>query len=332
MQLQGKKILVTGADGFIGSHLTEMLLDQGFDVRAFVLYNSFNSFGWLDTLPKDKRSRMEVVSGDIRDPLFVQNALDGCDVIFHLAALIAIPYSYHAPDSYVATNIQGTLNVLNAAKRSHAKRVLTVSTSEVYGTAQYVPIDEKHPLVAQSPYSATKMAADAMAVSFFNSFDLPVTIARPFNTYGPRQSARAFIPTIISQIAAGASEIKIGDLRPIRDLNFVLDSCKGLIGLASCDAALGQVVNIGSNTAYSVGEVLEKIKVKMNSSAAVVTDTDRLRPLKSEVFKLQCDNTRIKELIGYTPDYDIDRGLDITISWFLKPINMERYKTETYNV
>ena len=332
MILKDKKILVTGADGFIGSHLVESLVDLGFDVRAFVYYNSFNSWGWIDTLPQSKLKNIEVVAGDIRDPNGVNQAVKGCDVVFHLAALIAIPFSYHSPDSYVATNITGTLNILQASRQHRLERVVVISTSEVYGTALYVPIDEKHPLQAQSPYSATKIGSDAIATSFYNAFDLPVVIARPFNTYGPRQSARAVIPTIISQIASGTSFIKIGDTNPTRDLNYVLDTCKGMIELAHSDDAIGQVVNIGSNYEVSITTVLEKIKKIMNSDATVSVDEQRLRPKKSEVQRLWCDNSKIRNLTNFKPDFDLDQGLELTVKWFMQPENMRKYKTEVYNV
>ncbi len=332
MNIKDKKILVTGADGFIGSHLVETLINKGCDVRAFVYYNSFNSLGWLDTLPSEKLKNLDIFSGDIRDPNGVDQAVKGCDVLFHLAALIAIPYSYQSPDSYVETNIRGTLNVLQAARTHGVQKVVTISTSEVYGTAQYVPIDEKHSLQAQSPYSATKIGADAISTSFYNAFNLPVVIARPFNTYGPRQSARAVIPTIISQIASGASEIQIGDTTPTRDLNYVLDTCKGMIELAECDSAIGQVVNIGSNYEISVGEVLEKIKKIMNSNAVATVDQQRIRPPKSEVQRLWCDNSKIRSLTGFKPDHSLDDGLKLTVEWFMQPENLRKYKPEVYNV
>ncbi|MCC6759301.1 MAG: SDR family oxidoreductase [Candidatus Omnitrophica bacterium] len=332
MNIKDKKILVTGADGFIGSHLVETLINKGCDVRAFVYYNSFNSLGWLDTLPSEKLKNLDIFSGDIRDPNGVDQAVKGCDVLFHLAALIAIPYSYQSPDSYVETNIRGTLNVLQAARTHGVQKVVTISTSEVYGTAQYVPIDEKHSLQAQSPYSATKIGADAISTSFYNAFNLPVVIARPFNTYGPRQSARAVIPTIISQIASGASEIQIGDTTPTRDLNYVLDTCKGMIELAECDSAIGQVVNIGSHYEISVGEVLEKIKKIMNSNAVATVDQQRIRPPKSEVQRLWCDNSKIRSLTGFKPDHSLDDGLKLTVEWFMQPENSRKYKPEVYNV
>jgi len=332
MSISGKKILVTGADGFIGSHLVERLLEEECDVKAFVFYNSFNSWGWLDTLPKDKLDKLDVFTGDIRDPHGVGQAMKGCEVVFHLAALIGIPFSYHSPDSYIDTNIKGTLNVLQAARYSGCERVLITSTSEVYGTAQYVPIDEKHPLQPQSPYSASKIGADQMAMSFHLAFGLPVTIARPFNTYGPRQSARAVIPTIIGQIAAGKKQIKLGDLSPTRDFNYVLDTCRGFIALAESDKTIGDVINIGSGVEISVGDTLSLIKKIMNSDAEFITDEQRLRPKQSEVFRLCCDNTKLHELTGFLPEYSLKKGLKETIDWFTSSENLSRYKIDIYNV
>ncbi len=330
MKLTKKKILVTGADGFIGSHLVESLVRMGADVRALNCYNSFNSWGWLETVKC--LDQIEVVSGDIRDPHYCKEITNEIDVIFHLAALIAIPYSYSAPDSYIDTNVKGTLNICQAALENKCARVVHTSTSEVYGTAQYVPIDEKHPLQPQSPYSASKIGADAIAMSFNNSFDLPVTIVRPFNTYGPRQSARAVIPTIITQIASGMKEIKLGDVSPTRDFNYVNDTCRGFIGLAECEQAIGETVNIGSNYEISVGDTLELIKELMNSEVHFITDDSRLRAEKSEVFRLWCDNSLIRKLTGFEPEYDIRRGLQKTIDWFTQPENLARYKTGIYNV
>ncbi len=324
-----QKVLVTGADGFIGSHLTEMLLKEGYNVTALSYYNSFNDWGWLEGI---QNPNLTVVSGDIRDPHFCKHITKGIDVVYHLAALIAIPYSYVAPDSYVDTNVKGTLNICQAAKENNVKRILVTSTSEVYGTAQYVPIDEKHPKQPQSPYSATKIGADAMAMSFYNAFELPVVIVRPFNTYGPRQSARAIIPTIISQIASGMKEIKLGDLSPTRDFNFVKDTCRGFIELSKCDAAIGQEVNIASNYEISMRDTLELIAKIMNSDVKFVEDEQRLRPQKSEVFRLWGDNTKIKSLTGFSPKYDIEAGLRETIEWFTKPENLKRYKANIYNV
>lgn len=322
--------LITGADGFIGSHLTEALVQAGYKVKALAIYNSLGSWGWLDGLPC--MDQVEVVSGDVRDPHFCKHISQGVDVVFHLAALIAIPYSYVAPDSYVDTNVKGTLNMCQAARECGVKRFIHTSTSEVYGTAQYVPIDEKHPLQPQSPYSASKIGADAMAMSFFNAFNLPLTIARPFNTYGPRQSARAVIPTIISQIASGARQIKLGDVTPTRDFNYVSDTCRGFIQLAECEQAVGETVNIGSNYEISVGDTLNLIREIMGSKVEFITDDQRLRPEKSEVFRLWCDNRKIESLTGFKPEVDIRRGLERTIEWFTNPDNLRRYKADIYNV
>jgi NAD dependent epimerase/dehydratase len=327
-----KNILVTGADGFIGSHLAEELVRQGHKVTAFVLYNSFNSWGWLDHSPKEILDNIEIFSGDIRDPHGVKMAMTGCNIVMHLAALIAIPYSFHSPDTYVDTNIKGTLNLLQAAKEIGVERFIQTSTSEVYGTAQYVPIDEKHPLQPQSPYSATKIAADAMAMSFHNTFDLPVTIARPFNTYGPRQSARAVIPTIITQIANGKKQIKLGDVSPTRDFNYVEDTCRGLIALAQSEKTVGETVNIGSNYEISVGDTLNIIKELMGSDVEFVTEKQRLRPDKSEVFRLWCDNSKIEKLTGFKPEVAIREGLKRTIDWFTRDDNLKLYKADIYNV
>ena len=325
-----KTILVTGADGFIGSHLTEMLVDKGYRVKALSQYNSFNNWGWLEDLPcKDK---IEVLTGDIRDSHYCKHITKDVDIIFHLAALIAIPYSYIAPDSYVDTNIKGTLNICQAAKEHGNIRVIHTSTSEVYGTAQYVPIDEHHPLQPQSPYSATKIAADAMAMSFYNAFELPVTIARPFNTYGPRQSARAIIPTIITQIANGVKEIELGDITPTRDFNYVEDICRGFVALAQCDESIGQTVNIGSNFEISIGDTLNMIKELMNSKVKFIVDEQRIRPKKSEVFRLWCDNSKIEKLTGFKPEVDIRQGIQRTIDWITQPQHLESYKSEIYNV
>lgn len=323
------KALITGADGFIGSHLTEALLSEGYKVRALAQYNSFNYWGWLEDIPENPD--LEVVTGDVRDPNYCREICKGIDIVFHLAALIAIPYSYVAPDSYVDTNVRGTLNICQAARDEGVKRILVTSTSEVYGTAQYVPIDEKHPLQPQSPYSASKIGADAIAMSFFNAFELPITIVRPFNTYGPRQSARAVIPTIISQIAADASEIKLGDLRPTRDFNYVLDTCRGFIQLAGCDAAIGETINIGSNYEISVKDTLNLIKDIMQSDVKFITDEQRIRPQGSEVFRLWCDNSKIQALTGFEPEYSIRKGLEKTVEWFIKPENLAKYKTGIYN-
>ena len=325
-----KRVLVTGADGFIGSHLAEMLVANGFQVKALSQYNSFNDWGWLEELPC--REEIEVLSGDVRDPHYCKHITKNIDIVYHLAALIAIPYSYVAPDSYVDTNIKGTLNICQGARDNNVGRVIHTSTSEVYGTAQYVPIDEKHPMQPQSPYSATKIAADAMAMSFFNAFDLPVTIARPFNTYGPRQSARAVIPTIITQIASGAKHIKLGDLSPTRDFNYVEDTCRGFMALADNDAAMGATVNIGSNSEISIGDTLNLIKELMGSDVEFVTDEQRLRPEKSEVQRLWCDNSLIEQLTGFKPQVSIRDGLERTIDWIVSPENLKKYKAGIYNL
>jgi NAD dependent epimerase/dehydratase len=330
MKLKNQKVLVTGADGFIGSHLTEMLLAKGCKIRALSLYNSFNDWGWLEEVPSN--DNLEIVCGDIRDPHFCKGITRGIDTIFHLAALIAIPYSYIAPDSYLDTNVKGTLNICQAARENGCIRLIQTSTSEVYGTARYVPIDEKHPLQPQSPYSATKVGADAMALSFHSAFGLPVTIARPFNTYGPRQSARAVIPTIIMQIAAGKKQITLGDVSPTRDFNYVLDTCCGVIALAESDKTIGEVVNIGSNFEISVGDTLDLIKELMDSDVEFVTDQARIRPENSEVFRLWCDNTKIHNLTGFEPKYSIREGLRLTIEWLSKTENLSRYKIDLYNV
>lgn len=332
MQLRGKKILVTGADGFIGSHLVEALLARGCDVRAFTYYNSFSSWGWLDTLPPDVIRGLDVFSGDIRDSNGVFEAMKGCDVIFHLAALIAIPFSYHSPDSYVDTNIKGTLNILQAARRLGSERVLITSTSEVYGTAQYAPIDEKHPFQGQSPYSATKIGADRLAESFYRSFETPVVIVRPFNTYGPRQSARAVIPTIITQLLLGETELRLGSLTPTRDLNYVKDTAQGFIALAEADSAIGKEINIATGKEHSIGEVANIIISELNPDARIVTDNQRLRPEASEVFRLIGDNTLITKLTNWQPRYELDAGLRDTIDWFKQSENLSRYKAWMYNV
>lgn len=328
--IKTKKILVTGADGFIGSHLTEMLVSQGHEVRALSYYNSFNHWGWLEDV--NCKQDIEIMTGDIRDPHYCKHITKDIDIIFHLAALIAIPYSYIAPDSYVDTNIKGTLNICQAALENNVKRVIHTSTSEVYGTAQYVPIDEKHPIQAQSPYSASKIGADAMAMSFYNSFSLPLTIARPFNTYGPRQSARAVIPTIITQIASGIKQIKLGDLSPTRDFNYVEDTCRGFIALVNSDLAIGRTVNIGSNFEISIRDTLNLIKELMQSDVKFVSDDNRIRPEKSEVFRLCCDNEQIYKLTGFKPKFDIKEGLKRTIEWFCKKENLNKYKAGIYNV
>lgn len=324
--------MVTGADGFIGSHLVEALLAKGCDVRAFVYYNSFNSWGWLDTFPSAQQSKLDMFAGDIRDPNGVSEAMKGCDVVFHLAALIAIPFSYHSPDSYVDTNIKGTLNVLQAARHQGTERVLITSTSEVYGTAQYTPIDEKHPFQGQSPYSATKIGADRLAESFYRSFGTPVVIARPFNTYGPRQSARAVIPTVITQLLSGQSMLHIGSLTPTRDFNYVKDTAQGFIALVEADAAIGKEINIATGGEHSIGDVAQLLISELNPEAKIVTDAQRLRPEASEVFRLMGDNTQITTLTPWKPSHDLEAGLRETIDWFRQPENLARYKAWLYNV
>lgn len=325
-----KKVLVTGADGFIGSHLTESLLERGYEVKAFAYYNSFNNWGWLDTLPKNKLEQIEVFTGDIRDPNGVREAMKGMDGVFHLAALIAIPFSYHSPDSYVDTNIKGTLNVLQAGRELELERILVTSTSEVYGTAQYVPIDEKHPFQGQSPYSATKIGADRIAESFYRSFDMPITIVRPFNTYGPRQSARAVIPTIISQLLAGKEEIKLGSLTPTRDFNFVKDTAAGFIAIAESDKTIGEEINIATQTEISIEELAKEIILQINPKAKIICDEQRLRPEKSEVNRLLGSNEKIKSLTDWSPGYSFAQGIRETIDWMKQNINV--YKPDIYNV
>ncbi|MBK9161507.1 MAG: SDR family oxidoreductase [Nitrosomonadales bacterium] len=331
-----KKILVTGADGFIGSHLTETLVRQGHDVRAFVLYNSFNSWGWLDNCAQDVAGQFEVFAGDIRDPHGVRTAMQGCDTVMHLAALIAIPYSYHSPDTYVDTNVKGTLNVVQAARELGVGKVVHTSTSEVYGTAMFVPITEEHPLQGQSPYSATKIGADQIAMSFYNAFDTPVATIRPFNTYGPRQSARAIIPTVIAQIANGKRKIKLGALHPTRDFNFVMDTVRGFIAVAESDRSVGEVINIGSNFEISIGDTVQLIAEIMGGGIEIETEQARLRPEKSEVDRLWADNSKARELTGWEPAYGgregFRRGLAETIAWFTQPENLRNYKADIYNV
>lgn len=329
-----KKVLVTGADGFIGSHLVEYLVERGYDVRAFVLYNSFNSWGWLDHSPvKDK---IEVFAGDVRDPFGVRKAMEGCDTVLHLAALIAIPYSYHSPATYVETNVTGTLNIVQAARDLGVEKVVHTSTSEVYGTARFVPITEEHPLQGQSPYSASKIGADQIALSYYLSFDTPVAIIRPFNTYGPRQSARAFIPTVISQIAAGQRQIKLGALSPTRDLNFVRDTVRGFEAVALSDKSVGEVINIGSNYEISMGDTAKLIAEAMGAEVEFVTDEQRLRPAKSEVERLWADNAKALALLGWQPEYagvdGLRRGLAETAAWFQIPQNLAGYKADRYNI
>ncbi len=326
------KVLITGADGFIGSHLTEALINSGNDVTAFVCYNSFNSNGWLDTLSNDIKKKIFFFPGDIRDPNGVREAMKGIDVVFHLAALIAIPFSYHSPDSYIDTNVKGTLNIIQAARDNNVKRVLVTSTSEVYGTAQFVPITELHPKQPQSPYSASKIGADAIADSFYRSFDLPITIVRPFNTFGPRQSARAVIPTIISQLLNGAQEIKLGDITPTRDLLFVKDTVNGFLEIAQCDELIGHEVNIATQSEISVGDLAQQLINQINTSAKIITDTIRLRPEKSEVFRLFGSNEKLKSFTNWSQQYTLVEGLNETIEWFSKKVNLQQYKSDIYNV
>lgn len=332
MQPENKKVLITGADGFIGSHLVEKLVQKGYKARAFVHYNSFNSWGWLDTLAEEKLDRIDVFAGDIRDPNGVRKAMQGMDMVFHLAALIAIPFSYHSPDSYVDTNIKGTLNVLQAARDTACKRVLITSTSEVYGTAKYIPIDEQHPLQGQSPYSATKIGADRIAESFYRSFNIPVTIIRPFNTYGPRQSARAVIPTIITQLLAGATEIKLGSIHPTRDFNYVRDTVGGFIAIAETQATIGEEINIASQEEISIGQIARVIIDQINPTAKIVSDDIRMRPEKSEVERLLGSNEKIRRLTGWQSEYTLERGIGETIAWFRDKENLRRYKWDVYNV
>lgn len=325
-----KKVLVTGADGFIGSHLAESLLEKGYEVKAFTMYNSFNTWGWLDTLPKEKLNQIEIFSGDVRDPNGVREALKGVDAVFHLAALIAIPFSYHSPDSYVDTNIKGTLNVLQAARELGTEKIMITSTSEVYGTAQYVPIDEKHPFQGQSPYSATKIGADRLAESFYRSFNLPVTIVRPFNTYGPRQSARAVIPTIITQLLAGYEKIRLGSLSPTRDFNYVKDTVWGFIKIAEANATIGEEINIATQKEISIGDLAEELIRQINPNAKIICDEVRLRPEKSEVNRLLGCNEKIKRLTDWEPQYSLEQGLEETIQFCRN--HLETYKTDIYNL
>ncbi|WP_097014073.1 NAD-dependent 4,6-dehydratase LegB [Anaerocolumna aminovalerica] len=324
------KVLVTGADGFIGSHLVESLLEQGYKVKAFTFYNSFNSWGWLDTLPKDKLNQIEIFSGDVRDPNGIYEAMKGVDQVFHLAALIAIPFSYHSPDSYVDTNIKGTLNVLQAARKLETSRILVTSTSEVYGTAKYVPIDEQHPFQGQSPYSATKIGADRLAESFYRSFNLPISIVRPFNTYGPRQSARAVIPTIILQLLSGKEYIELGALTPTRDFNYVKDTANGFIEIAKSDKSIGEEINIATQNEISIRQLAEELIRQINPKAKIVCDEQRLRPEKSEVNRLLGSHEKIKRLTNWKPDYTFEQGLAETIEFFKN--NLDKYKTNIYNI
>lgn len=336
MNLKNKKILVTGADGFIGSHLTELLISHGYNVRAFVLYNSFNSWGWLDQCSSEIKRNLDVFAGDIRDPHGVKKAMQGCDVVFHLAALIAIPYSYHSPDTYIDTNVKGTLNIVQAALELGVEKVIHTSTSEVYGSARFVPITEEHPLQGQSPYSASKIGADQIAMSFYLSFGLPVSVIRPFNTYGPRQSARAVIPTIITQIANGAKSIKLGALHPTRDFNFISDTIAGFIGVAESDRSVGEVINIGSGFEITIGEITNMVAELMKASVNIVADEQRMRPINSEVDRLCAANEKALLLTGWAPEFSglsgLRKGLGETIEWFTDPENLKNYKWEVYNV
>ena len=330
--MNNKKVLITGADGFIGSHLVEELLNEGCRVKAFVYYNSFNSWGWLDTLPKNVLANIEIFAGDIRDPNGVREAVKGVDMIFHMAALIAIPFSYHSPDSYIDTNVKGTLNIIQAAKDLGVERVLVTSTSEVYGTAQYIPIDENHPRQPQSPYSASKIGADCIAESFYKSFNLPLTIVRPFNTYGPRQSARAVIPTIITQLLNGNDEIKLGDTVPTRDLLFVKDTARGFVEIAKSTALIGHDCNIATQSEISIGDLAQELINQINPNARIISDEQRIRPEKSEVFRLFGSNQKIKEHTNWKPLYSLADGLSETIKWFSEPANLSRYKADIYNI
>jgi NAD dependent epimerase/dehydratase len=332
MELKNKKVLLTGADGFIGSHLAEQLLEEGCQLRAFVYYNSFNSWGWIDSLPAEIKTKIEIFAGDIRDPNGVRTAMKDIDIVFHLAALIAIPFSYHSPDSYVDTNIKGTLNIIQAAKDLGVQRVLVTSTSEVYGTAQFVPITELHPKQPQSPYSASKIGADCIADSFYRSFNLPLTIVRPFNTFGPRQSARAVIPTIITQLLAGKKEIKLGDTTPTRDLLFVKDTVKGFVEIAKCDVLIGHEVNIATQSEISVGQLAQEIIQQIEPAAVIISDDTRLRPEKSEVFRLFGSNEKLKQFTKWEQQYSLSKGIAETIEWFKIPGNLQQYKADIYNI
>ncbi len=332
MELKNKRILITGADGFIGSHLTERLLAEGCQVKAFVYYNSFNSWGWLDSLSKDQLQNIEIFAGDIRDPNGVRTAMKHVDIVFHLAALIAIPFSYHSPDSYIDTNVKGTLNIVQAARDLGVERVLVTSTSEVYGTAQYIPIDEKHPRQPQSPYSASKIGADCIAESFYRSFDLPLTIVRPFNTFGPRQSARAVIPTIITQLLSGKTEIKLGDVIPTRDLVYVKDTADGFIEIAKSDELIGHDCNIATQSEISVGDLAQELISQINPAAKIVTEEERLRPEKSEVFRLYGSNKKIIENTNWQQKFSLQQGLAETITWFRDKENLKQYKADIYNL
>ena len=332
MNIVGKKILVTGADGFIGSHLVEHLLENGANVKAFVYYNSFNSWGWIDSFPKSKLENLEIFAGDIRDPNGVREAMKGCDIVFHLAALIAIPFSYHSPDSYVDTNVKGTLNIVQAAKDLSLERVVVTSTSEVYGTAKYVPIDESHPRQPQSPYSASKIGADCIAESFYRSFNVPITIVRPFNTYGPRQSARAIIPTLITQLLNGSEKIQLGDLTPTRDLVFVKDTVSGFLEIAKSEKLIGHDCNIATQSEISIGDLADEIIKQINPGASIVTDAQRIRPEKSEVFRLFGSNEKLIENSNWKLRYSLEQGISETIEWFRQEDNLKKYKHNIYNI
>lgn len=336
MSLFNKKILITGADGFIGSHLTEVLIKQGYDVRAFVYYNSFNTWGWLDQFDQEIKNELDVFAGDIRDPHGVKKAMNGCEIVLHLASLIAIPYSYHSPDTYIDTNIKGTLNIVQAARELEITKVVHTSTSEVYGTAQYVPIDEDHPLQGQSPYAASKIGADQIAMSFYRSFNTPVSIIRPFNTYGPRQSARAVIPTIITQLANGVKKIKLGAIHPTRDFNYVMDTVNGFLSVMNSEKSIGEVINIGSNYEISIGETAKLIAEVMEIDIEIETDDVRLRPEKSEVERLWANNEKAKTLLGWSPKYGgiegFKKGIKETVDWFADPMNLIQYKVDVYNI
>ncbi|MDO3642482.1 NAD-dependent 4,6-dehydratase LegB [Mucilaginibacter sp. L3T2-6] len=332
MDLREKSVLITGADGFIGSHLVENLIEEGCRVKAFVYYNSFNSWGWLDSLPKNVLANVEIFAGDIRDPNGVREAVKGTDIIFHLAALIAIPFSYHSPDSYIDTNVKGTLNIVQAARDLGIQRILVTSTSEVYGTAQYIPIDESHPRQPQSPYSASKIGADCIAESFYRSFNLPLTIVRPFNTYGPRQSARAVIPTIITQLLNGTLEVKLGETIPTRDLLFVKDTVRGFAEIAKSDSLIGHDCNIATQSEISIGDLAQELINQLNPHARILTDTQRLRPEKSEVFRLYGSNQKLQENTNWKPSYTLEQGLAETIKWFSDASNLSRYKADIYNI
>ncbi len=330
--MNNKTVLITGADGFIGSHLTELLIQSGYKVRAFVYYNSFNSNGWLDTLTNETKGKIDIFSGDIRDPNGIRDAMTGIDIVFHLAALITIPFSYHSPDSYIDTNVKGTLNILQAARYSKVKRILITSTSEVYGTAQFVPITELHPKQPQSPYSASKIGADAISDSFYRSFNLPITIVRPFNTFGPRQSARAVIPTIITQLLNGAEEIKLGDISPTRDLLFVKDTVSAFLKIAQCNDLIGHEVNIATQSEITIGDLARQLIKYINPKARIISDSVRLRPEKSEVFRLFGSNEKLKSYTDWEQEYSLEKGLKETIDWFSKVENLKQYKSDIYNV